>query len=530
MKMTGEDCRALPPTNPDFLTALRKIVRSPALLTGLALGLSFPPLPFPFLAWVAFVPLLRRWDRAPSGSRMLLEAYPAFLLTYAVAFSWPLFHALPEAALVSVTPLLALPLIMALPVGASALVRRRLGRGAGLTALVVFFLVMEGALSRGPFAFPWSLVGHTQAEAFRFNQFAEWTGTPGLSLWVWLLNLAAFALVRPRASRRAPWAALALLLVLPFTFSQWRRASLPPPDGYAAVGLVQPALPPRAWADVHDAARVDTLLALTEPLFSDDALRPRLVVWPETALPVFPDPARRDALHARLQAFVERHDAALLTGAVTLAPDGDAYQNSALLFRPRRSPDRYDKVRLVPFAEYVPFSDRFPWLRSLSAPAGGVSGYRPGASPRVLHAGDLTFGALICFESIFGNPARSYVEQGADFLATITQDGWWGRTPGYRQHFAFTKLRALETRRALVQVSVTGVSGLIGADGAARFEVGWMERSARTTLVPLRSGETFFARHGDLVTPLALFVALLLTALTFLETRRMRLRKERHRP
>ncbi|WP_457653228.1 apolipoprotein N-acyltransferase [Rhodocaloribacter sp.] len=507
------------------MTSLRNIARSPALLTGLLLGLSFPPLPFPFLAWVAFVPLLRRWDDAPPGSRMLLEAYLAFLITYAVAFFWPLFHALPQTVLASITPLLALPLVMALPVGASALVRRRLGRGPGLVALVAFFLVTEGALSRGPFAFPWSLVGHTQAEALRFNQFAEWTGTPGLSLWVLFLNVAAFAVVRPRASRRLPLVALALLLVLPFAFSRWRRASLPPPRGYAAVGLVQPALPPLAWADVHDAARVDTLLALTEPLFSDAALRPRLVVWPETALPVFTDPARRDALHARLQTFVDRHEAALLTGAVTLAPGGDAYRNSALLFRPHRPPERYDKVRLVPFAEYVPFSERFPWLRALSAPAGGVSGYRPGVHPRVLQAGDLTLGVLICFESIFGNPSRAYVEQGADFLVTITQDGWWGRTPGYRQHFAFTRLRAVETRRAVVQVSVTGVSGLIDAGGAARFEAGWMKRSARTALVPLRSGETFFARHGDLVTPLAAFVAFLLAAATALEARRAKKRR-----
>ena len=392
----------------------------------------------------------------------------------------------------------------------------------GLAAFVAFFLVMEGALSRGPFAFPWSILGHTQAEALRFNQFAEWTGAPGLSLWVLLLNVAAFGVVRARSSRRGPVLSLALLLAVPFVLGQWRRASLPPPDGYVTVGLVQPALPPLAWADVHDDARVDTLLVLTTPLVSAARSRPRLVIWPETALPVFREPHRREALYARLQAFVNRYDTALLTGAVTLATGENAYQNSALLFRPGGPPKRYDKVRLVPFAEYVPFSDRFPWLRALSAPAGGVSGYRPGTKPRVLRLGDLTFGVLICFESIFGNPARSYVEQGADFLATITQDGWWGDSPGYRQHFAFNRLRAIETRRALVQTSVTGASGLIDADGAARHEIGWMERSAWTVLVPLRSGTTVFARHGDLVTPLAVLVGFFLAVLTALEARRNR--------
>ncbi|GIV59707.1 MAG: apolipoprotein N-acyltransferase [Rhodothermaceae bacterium] len=492
----------------------------PVLLSGLGLGLSFPPYPFPFLAWVALVPLLHRWERAPSAGALLLEAYLAFLVTFAVAFFWPLCHALPQAALASLTPLLALPLVMALPFGAAALVRRRLGHAAGLLALTTFYLVMEGGLSRGPLAFPWPLLGHTQAEALHFNQFADLTGVPGLTLWIWLLNLAVLALVRAprRSSARGPALSLLVLLALPLAYGAWRRASLPPPEDRLPVGVVQPALGPKAWADVHDLTRIDTLVHQTATFLQVAPARPHLLVWPETALPL-PPVSAPGRVEARLRDQVVRWGVPLLTGAVTRTPGG-TYRNTALLFRPDGTTDRYDKHRLVPFAERVPFVDVLPALGALSVPAGGVAGYEPGNRQAPLRAGRLSVGVLICFESAFGNHPRPYIEQGADFLATLTQDGWWGRTPGYRQHLALTRLRAIETRRAVVQVSVSGVTALLLPDGTSAFELGWMERAARLAHVPVLTPTTFYSRHGDWLTGLALLAALLVTARSVYAARR----------
>ncbi len=490
------------------------------LISGAALGLSFPPFPFPFLAWIALAPLLMRWRQARSGRLFLLEAYTAFLVTFAVAFHWPLLHVLPRTALLSLGGVLFLPLLMALPWAAAAAVRRRRGLRPGLLALVAFYLVMEWGLSRGPMAFPWPLLGHTQAEALAFNQFAEYTGVPGLSLWVLLLNILFFLLLAERPGRGRSTVLLIALIALPLAYGVWRRTHLPPSEWTLPLAFVQPTVEAAAWADVHDTARVGRLLHLSDSLLEAAPRTPALVLWPETALPVL-DSVEQVALYGTLQAWADRRGAALLTGAITRAEDASRanFFNTALLFRPGDPLTRYDKRRLVPFAERVPFVERAAWLEALAVPAGGVAGYRPGPRQTVLQIDGAAFGVLICFESAFGDYARRYVGQGADFLVTLAQDGWWGRSLGYRQHLAFTRLRAVEARRAMAFVTVTGTTALILPDGATAFEIGWMKEEARLADLPLHTGATFYSRHGDWLSHLALGLALLLGGWLLLSSR-----------
>lgn len=479
-----------------------------ALGAGVALGVSFPPFPLSVLAWVALVPLLGVWQGTDSARQMLLYAYGAFLATFAVAFSWPLNHLRLDTAVLSLNGILALPLLMAIPVALSVHVRRRRDLGWGLVALGSFYLVMEWGMSHGPLAFPWSLLGHTQATNALTRPLAALTGVPGLSAWVLLANGVVFAgLIALRRRRLALLAGL-LLIMLPAGYAAWFTTHAPEPADEIQVGFIQPAFSADAWADVHDQRRVDRLLALSDSLLATTSEPPHLLAWPETALPVLEDQADRDALHRRLRAWATARDVPLLTGAITVAPAQEAFQNSALLFAPDSGPMRYDKMKLVPFAEYVPFSRGIAWLRRLAIPAGGVSGYVPGTAQTMLAVPDTTaatnVGVLICFESVFGNYARRYVEQGADVLVTLAQDGWWGRTPGYRQHAAFTRLRAVELQRAVLQVTVSGTSALYLPSGEAAFETGWMERMARIDPVPLYTARSLFARWGDWISPLAL--------------------------
>ena len=488
--------------------------------TGLALGLSYPPYPFPFLAWMALVPLFISWRRSPSPTQALRSAYVSFLVMYAVAFYWPLCHVLPETAFISLSGLLIVPLMMSVPFALAVPFRKALGSTAGWFALVCCFLLMEGALQHGPFAFPWSLLGHTQSEALRFNQFAAWTGVPGLTLWVLLLNLACLPLIRAATplARFRQLIGLTLLLALPLGAGLYLRASLPSAHDTLNVGFVQPAILAQHWADVMDEGRVDTLLRLSEPLLVEPW--PDLLIWPETALPVRTSNTEKALLDNRLQGWVEQNHLSLLTGAIVAeAPslpsarsdERGHYFNSAVLFSPGTPLRRYDKRRLVPFAERVPLLEHFPWLEALTVPAGGVAGYLPGGAPVAFQLGRHHIGVLICFESVFGNPTRPYVGRKPDLLVVLTQDGWWGRTPGYRQHFAFNRLRAIETRTPVLQVSVTGLSGLILPDGSSVMQTRWMERTARTIAVPTYNADTFYSRHGDWLTSLA---ALLISALT----------------
>ncbi len=483
-----------------------------AVYTGVLLGLSFPPLPLYGLALVALVPMLARWADVDEGWVLFRETYVAFLLFVAVAGYWVVLHTSPSKAVLCGVGLLVLPALMALPVVGSALVRQRLGRGAGLAALASGWLALELLLLRGPLPVPWFLLGHTQATALPFNQFADLTGVAGLSLWVLAVNAVAFGAIeaRPLAARFALGLVVVALLAAPLGYRAWRLTVLEPPEASLQVDLVQPALPPSRWDAVADAERVGRLSALTdEALAASEGAPPDLVVWPEGALPVFPDPALQRTLYERLGRWIASRDVPVLAGAVTrfdTAPSltvepllarraaaARPYYNSALLFHPARAPQQYDKVRVVPTADRVPAGGRV-W-EDLGVVGAGT--FAPGARRTLFEASGVRFSTLISYEALFGDHARRMARDGAEFLAVLTNAGWWGRAPASQQQLALARLRAVETRRAVAVVSASGHTGLIEPDGSAGEALGWMRSGVARAAVPIRSGMSFYARHGD---------------------------------
>ena len=509
---------------------------SSIFLTGTLLGMSYSPFPLPWLAWIALVPLLHLWSRQNSPREILVFTYYSFLITFAISFSWPLTHKFADTALLSLPGLLVMPIYMALPFFLSAFVRKRMGLVAGLISLMTFYLTMEYGLTLGPLAFPWTLLGYTQAIHFPFNQVAEIAGVPGLSLWILVTNAFAFLFIQSKSS-----SARLLFLILfggcivaVFGFGRHLRTRLAPADTFVDVGVVQPAVDAASWADVHDTFRVDVLLALSDSLLKTTTQEAaKIIIWPETALPVTNLFPQQDQLHTRLQQWVDVNQTDLLTGAIIRSnneQNEQHYYNAAILYRPDADKDAYFKNRLVPFAEHVPFVDRLSWLEALAIPAGGVKGYAPGKEQNVLSGDGFSVGVLICFESVFGNYARRYVDKGADFIVTITQDGWWNDPRGYRQHIDFTRLRAIETRRCVVQVAVTGTTALVLPDGSTTFQSTWMSRQIYTREVPLLRSRTFYSRHGDWVSLLVSIVSLCLITI-FLISRTiqyMRLRYSRN--
>ena len=484
------------------------------------LGLSFPPYPFPFLAWIAFVPLLSAWDDdRTDGRSAFLDAYIAFLITFAVAFQWPLFHRFTATAVLSLPPLLILPMWMAVPFAISRPVYRRLGFCAGTTALIAFYIVMEYGLRSGPFAFPWPLLGHSQAEWYPVNRLASLGGVPLLTTVV----LAANGIITAILGRAPTPARLVLYGMLPMLVAG-RNAPLSEAGdpvqnmrqdrkGLRVAGI-QPALPPDSWADLQDSTRVSLLLDLTSALVSQSNAPPDLIVWPETALPPYPSTS---VYTDRLQSLVDSTRIPILAGAITSdSEDGSIYRNSALLIAPGAGVQSYDKINLVPFAERVPFTGVIPNLERWAIPAGGVSGYEPGENRTIFEISGHRFGVLICLETLFSDAARGYTHDNAEALIAITQDGWWGNSFGYRQHLAFNRLRSIETGLPMLQASVSGVSALIDSGGRVHELAGWMEPATWVVDVPSADTgtPTLYVRWGEWVTMFAVVLALAFATVT----------------
>lgn len=482
------------------------------LLGGLSLGLSFLPLPLFGLAWVALVPLLLLWDRATSVPRFLAEIYTAFLIAYALAFFWPMLHVFSEAIYLAFGGLLVIPLLWTLPFAAALPYRQRWGRLPGALVLATLYLAVETVFSQGVFDFPWPVLGLTQADALPVIQFAEFTGVTGLSLWVLVLNGLVFAVMIAKRPKRRLTLIVAMvgLMALSALFGQWRRHQLSETTRVVTVGLVQPAVDSYTWVERYGSSRMVHLSALSDSLIAAMNAPPVFVIWPEMALPPSPNRARQEFVDDELQAWTERRQVALLTGA--LLPEGEPgqtnrYVNGAVLYRPKNTAQQYRQMRFPPMLSGVPLVEQAPWL-SRRGPAQFV----PGVAQEPLVFDDLRIGVMIGFEMLLGDHARHYSRQNADFLVALTRDGAWGSTPGFGFDLSHPRLRAIESRRSVAQVTATGGTALLAPDGAVIYESNPNVPSAHLAAVPLYQGATLYAVAGNWLGGAALVASFFLVA------------------
>ena len=189
----------------------------------------------------------------------------------------------------------------------------------------------------------------------------------------------------------------------------------------------------------------------------------------------------------------------LLFGSVSYSPKkgGDDYFNSAYLLSPSgKIKGKYDKVHLVPYGEYVPLRNVFPFIKKLTA---GIGDFRTGAGYYPLSLGDKKIGILICYEAILPFAARMYKERSADLLVSITNDAWFGTTSAPFQHFSMAIFRAVETRLYLARAANTGISGIIDPTGRTIAKTNIFQEDALKGYIKFIRIPTFYAEYGDLL-------------------------------
>ena len=255
------------------------------------------------------------------------------------------------------------------------------------------------------------------------------------------------------------------------------------------------------WSPAFKTATVDTYLRLSREAIGEADVE--LVVWPETALPFYP---QRDQLTGRLAAFTGTANTWLLTGAplFTLTPQTDGselvrHYNGAILLGPDgRIAASHAKQHLVPFGEYVPLRPYLPFLEPLVV---SIGDFAAGTSDEPLALGPMRLGMLICYESIFPEIARQSVTRGANLLVNLTNDAWYGRSSAPHQSMAMAVFRAVENKRALVRAANTGISGFVDPVGRIVERSGLFVEAALVSRMPLLDGQTVFNRQGHLFGP-----------------------------
>ena len=250
------------------------------------------------------------------------------------------------------------------------------------------------------------------------------------------------------------------------------------------------------WSPAVKEATVATYLNLSNQAVRDADVE--LVVWPETALPFYP---QQDALIDRVTGFTAAGNTWLLTGAplYTITPQPGAadlvrYYNGAVLIGPDgRIGGQYAKQHLVPFGEYVPLRRFLPFLQPLVESIGDFSA---GAEKGPLTVGPMKLGVLICYESIFPDIARESVARGANLLVNVTNDAWYGRSSAPHQSMAMAVFRAVESKRTLIRAANTGISGFVDPLGHITAQTALFTEAALVAQAPMLDQVTVFNRHG----------------------------------
>ena len=247
------------------------------------------------------------------------------------------------------------------------------------------------------------------------------------------------------------------------------------------------------WDPAYQNATIDHYEKLTREAVADGA---ELVVWPETAAPFFFQ--QESELRERILDLARKLGVWLVVGSPAFSYENETLllmHNRVYLVRPDGTADQsYDKMELVPFGEYVPLKSLFFFVDKVVE---GVGDFRAGDTPVVFRTAQGNFGTLICYEGIFPELTRRFVDGGANFLVNITNDAWFGRTSAPYQHLAMATFRAIENRVPLVRVANTGFSAMVDADGTIRWRTGLFESAWRVDTISWVGIRTFYTRFGD---------------------------------
>lgn len=499
-----------------------------SLVTGSALLtiLSFPNFDLWFLAWIGLTPLLLAIARAPSVLRASVLGWlygTVFFYGTCWWLTYPMIHYAHISAWLAY-PLFLLPVMLvalfpALFCGLLARVVQRYGAAAICIAPLIWISIewlryaLTGQL--------WNALGYSQAFHPLMIQSARWGGVYLISCLVVSTN-AAIASLLLRQRLFLTLGALSVVAIVILVSSGLLREQIATRRNGTNESVTMIAIQPNVPMDTNgDPQQMRELLerhlSLTAAALNQPQAHslPRLVIWPES--PMNFSYSRDPKLRETVANFARTHQTAVLLNSLEPAQDGGD-QNSAILVNEEGGiAARYDKIRLMPFGEYVPLPR---WLPGASSVRGLVGEFKPGDSFTLMPLGAFRAGVFICIEAAHPGVARTFAHEGADVLINISNDGYLGPTPVMRQHLSNAIFRAVENNRQLVRVTNTGITAQISSDGSVWDQTAGFQPEVRTwTISKSGEGTTFYTRHGDVFVYACALISLGIVSASFMRRR-----------
>ncbi len=488
-------------------------------MTGILLFLGFPHYDLNGLVWVGLIPLLLGIANKGKTYGFVLSLVSGICFFLGI-FQWILqvpgytylHHAILALYLGSYLGLFGLGFCV---------VKNGCGRASALLFAPFLWVALEYFRSNMSFmALPWGLLGQSQHVYPPIIQVASLTGVYGVSFLIVLVSSAITAILLPWTSKfvgkaeeparssseglRKGVVGVALASIIFAIAYGYAKTSESIASREIDISVVQGNIEQqKKWDPRHAKTIMETYSKLTHEVSKD---HPFLIVWPETAVPG--SISQNAKLSMEVMRIVERTGSPLLLGSAQHRKYGQnesntlEYYNSAFLITPASlmlKNQRYDKIRLFPFGEYLPMKDIFPWSY-IAVPA--VRGYRPGKSFTVFRLGGVCFATTICWENLFPDMTREFVRNGAQFIVNMTNEAWFGKTAAPYQFLSMNVFRAVENRVPVIRCANTGISCFIDAYGRV---VGRVENNGEdifvqghlTKRIHISQEKTLYTLYGD---------------------------------
>jgi apolipoprotein N-acyltransferase len=523
-------------------------------VSGILLGLSFPPYKTWFLAYLGIIILLYLILSSEKLKQVFRRGYFTILVFNIVTVYWVSGWQSNDIFLKlgGIATMLVHPLFFMLPVFLTYFVYKMFGRNTALILFPFLWVGYEYFDNLWQFAFPWIELGNTETYNLNRIQYIEYTGVHGISflicvistiLYFVIFNIASGKWKKASIKTACSFIIIVMLIIFPNIYSGRilgdnniynKYYSFPDSTKIIKSCIVQPNIDPfEKWKKQNSPdSLVDSYITRL-----NDALRfnPQLIVLHETSTPYY---FFEEYYYNNTQKFINFVNGSgkyLLMGIPHLYyyPDSasaprdsrvtksgkrnDAF-NSAVLLEPNKSGNEYTihkKVKLVPFSERVPYQEYFPFMQNIIKWGVGISSWQKGTELVMFNMNNpvlkpkAKFATLICYESVFGEYVSEAVKNGAEFLVIITNDGWWGMSPGPVQHKQYAVLRAVENRKWIIRAAQTGISCFIDPLGYETDRIDLNTEGIIVRDIYANSEQTFYSRNGDVIGEIGFYAGII---------------------
>ena len=466
-----------------------------SLLSGLLIGLAYPPSPLGFLAWFGLIPLIHILLNSSISDSLKWSLITGIIVNSITVYWFGLNSGagFTSAIISMIAAIMYLSIFWVILGLVSNWYHKK--TGYGLSIFPLLWVSIEYLRSFGPLSFPWINLGLTQTFSLPLIQIADVTGSMGISFWVVMLNIIIYTAVYSKIMDKKIIVFATFILLVIFLLGSFRISFIQNKDSINEIStaIVQPNIDPNLkWEESFRDRIFNTMDSLHNEAIK---LNPDFILWPEAALPTYlrlNNSTKRSILQK-----VKESNIPLLTGTpdrIKSKSNQLDYYNAAMFIKPDGSIKMYYKMHLVPFAENIPLSNYFSVLKKLNF---GQANFTSGSEFTIFKVNNIPFANLICYESSIPRLARKFVNLGAKFITIETNDSWCGHSSGVYQHFEIAKLRAVENRIPIARSANTGISALILPTGKVNKKIPFDKQEIFIASMPIRNISSFYTKYGD---------------------------------